>query len=396
MSRILGSAVLSLIALTLVAQARPPQQSHAPNSTGVLIGWSPQGDSADPDAEKALEEAKQDRELTVPSEVTLPDGSKVSHLNQTAAADPLLTAWIFVSEGKVTARLMQHIIVPRKDGFWQLGSNTDTAQLEGANYDEDLFWLAPLGQQPKLSTIKSDEVNCSTSTARRDLTYVGPEYFGYSEFGSAECAHYGEGHYYQMWPLRTAPSINSPTDAPVDLGTLLGSAAVAQHRRINREARRWPNGDCGENGFEGETTQWTLRHRQGRWEAVAKFHGSGAGICDRYHQDAVLDVSLPRSLVAVQAPLPVTWKILKGAFPDAVDAVTSPDAKLVIVFTASQAIVASVEAAALRPLSPPIKIAPGKPVMLEWAVGANAVRWNQVLSTLPPPNPKATTRPAAP
>ena len=35
-----------------------------------------------------------------------------------------------------------------------------------------------------------------------------------------------------------------------------------------------------------------------------------------------------------------------------------------------------------------------KPVMAEWALGANALRWNKELASVPAPNPKA--RPRAP
>ncbi len=338
---------------------------------GVLIGWNARAES---------EEAKHDRKLTVTSEDTSPDVAKVTHMNETPEADQLLTAWIFISQGKVKLRLMQHIIVPRKDEFWRLGANTDTAQREGSEYMEDLFWVAPPTKQPKLSAINPNEIRCSTSTTTRELTYVGPDYFGYSEFRSAVCAHYGEGHYYALRRLEDMNEINSSL---VDLSDLLGTGALAELRRLNREAKRWPNPDCGEPGFEGDPKEWTIQHRQGSWQVVAKFHGRGAGICDRLDRDRVLDVPLPRSLITVSRPLPVSWKTIRSAFAGAADAIVSPNGQLVVVFTKTQAIVTRVEGKSLRRISEPLNLGHGNPVMLEWSSNKRALRWNQVLSTMP-------------
>ena len=386
------TALALLVHGTAAAQTRRSRPSAAPAPIGILIGWVSRDGlrPSEPDSAATTTDSAFSG-LTATREVTLADGHKVVHVNQTERADPLFSVWIVVSGGKVTTRLLHHIVVPRKDGFWLLGTNTDSADLEGSSAEEDFFWAAPFGQRPAFNAVDSDGVMCSTATTTRDLTYVGPEYLGYAEFREAICAHYGESHGLSVESLDAVRAANlkglSPDVADV---AVLGPRAAAEQRRLVRAATRWPN-DCGDAGYAGLTTDWTIRRRPGRWEAVAIFSGSGAGICGRYSEERVLHAPLPRSVASPETPLPVAWKVIKQAFPDATDATASPDGTLVMVLTPSLAIVTAVDGATLRVLGAPISVSSGRPVMLEWARGSQAIQWDEVLSTIPAFNAAAVS-----
>ena len=389
--------LLCVLAVSVFAKSQSASSSKTPTQdrdsvSGLLIGWNPRH----LDSDSARDEEEHNPALTSRIEDKLRDGTSFTHFDENENADPFRTLWIQVSGVDVSTRLMQHIIVPRKDGFWRLGTNTDLAtgfaDASQGNYRQDFFWSAPLGQKPKLTAINARDIACMEESVSRELTYVGPDYFGYSEFWEATCAHYDEGHYYGVRQLNVDPQPEQGVDGTrlraVDFSTLLGPASLAHFNRLSTKAVDW-QGDCSEPGFRGDPADWTLLRKEGYWRAVAKFNGSGGGICGREDVDEVLHVSLPHSLVTSARALPVPWKTIKAAFSDATDAVVSPNGRLVVVFTSSQAIVTRLQGKILRRISSPIPLGDGDPVMLEWAEGANAVRWDKVFSELPPPNPAA-------
>jgi hypothetical protein len=375
-----------------VALAQTPRSRPKPSATpvGILIGWAAQqgvpADGSD-SARLAADSARSGRTTT--SEITLFDGRKVVHIDETEQADRLSTLWVFVSGGKVTTRRVQHIIIPRRDGFWKLGMNTDSATLNlngGSSQDqEDFVWVAPLGERPTLGAIDSYQVTCHGAATTRQLTYVGPDYLGFTAFGESVCVHYDNSSWWgveSIAALYAAPKDRSGVAEAAEDLALLGPRAVAEHGRLAHAATRWPN-DCGVAGFEGPTTNWTIRRRRGHWEAAVLFHGSGLGICGRYNEDRALHTSLPRAVVSPETPLPVAWATAKKLVPDATDATTSPDGRVVIVLSPTRVIVTTLEGRVLRALSAPIVVASGAPVMLEWARGPGAIRWDRLLSALP-------------
>jgi hypothetical protein len=380
--RVLILALLVHEVAAAQAHRSDPRTSATP--VGVLIGWVSQrgGPAAGSDSARNAEGSARSP-LAATSETTLVDGRKFVHVNQTEKADPLSTLWIFLSGGKLTIRRVQHIIIPRRGGLWTLGMNTDSAGVDGSSADEDFFWVAPLGEKPTLSAIDPHDVGCSTSSVTRELTYVGPEYLGFSEFGAGICAHYDESHSLSVESIAAVYDARPRALRANAQGiALLGPRAVAEHGRLARLAKLWAN-ECGAAGFNAPTTDWTIRRRRGHWEAAATFYGSGGGICGRYNEDRVLHTPLPHALVSPAAHLPVAWKTIRKLVPDATDATASPDGKLVIVLSPARVTVATVDGPALRPVTTPIDVAIATPVMLEWAQGRDAIRWNELLSTMP-------------
>jgi hypothetical protein len=69
--------------------------------------------------------------------------------------------------------------------------------------------------------------------------------------------------------------------------------------------------------------------------------------------------------------------------PAAVDATASPDGRVIVVLAPHVVSVMAVDHGRLRRLGAEIPLAGDNVVMLEWAHGANAVRWDGVLSGLP-------------
>jgi hypothetical protein len=369
----MGASLATARQAAVASGDKRPTQARKP--LGVLIGF------------KLLQDPTVPAEPSAPSpeaqaEAQPADDEKIIHTNQAEANNPFQTAWIQISGGRVSVRFVQDIIVPRKSGFWRFGENTDSAHAGGSTATEDFFWAAPLGQKPKLAAIK--KIDCSSKESFAEVDYIGPDYVASSGFYTSICMHYGEGHAFGV------SSLDNLNGSAIGMSTLLGPAAGRQLRRLNREAQSQENEVCGVPGFAGGEGGWTLRHSEGRWHAIAKLSGTGGSVCDREDVDVPLAALPPASLVPFNT-LPVPWKAIKAAFPEATDAFASPDGDLLLVFAPKQILFVSAQAGKLQKFHA-IEVPFGNPVMAEWALGANVARWNQTLSKLPAPSPVSRSR----
>jgi len=389
---LLSCLAVACLATEISAQAPCSESAKGRPPVGVLIGFAPEmsadssglSDIATP-APLPLTLPFHPDERRVFREDTVHDGYRLRSVNSTEQADPLSTLWILVCDNHVTTRAVQHIVIPRKDGFWRLGMNTAAAELIVSRDSdvhrpfavENFLWFARLDETPRLRTIDPSSVTCFSSNTTTSLTYVGVGYVGHSTFGSGACAHYDES---RSMSVESLDSINAAAE-PRESSAVLGPTAVARHRRLNNAARSWAS-DCGARGFMSEPTNWTIRRERGSWIAVANFWGTGGGICGRYNEERVLQVGLPRSIEPSQSRLPVSWAAIKRAVPDAIDATASPDQDVVVVLSPSQVRSLRFEHGRLKPVGESIPVR-GPFVMLEWAPRADALRWNEVVSRLP-------------
>ena len=398
---IVEGLVSCLAVVCLAAETRAQAACSGPSKrrppVGVLVGLADEitADSsglgtsgAAPPMPRPLPLPLRQDEQRVLSEDTVQQGYRVRSVNSTERADPLSTLWILVCDDHVMTRVVQHIVIPRKDGFWRLGMNTDEAELISPDSTlsrpyaiENFFWLARLDETPRLRRIDPYSVTCTGMMTTTSLTYVGAGYVGHSAFGESACAHYDESRWMSVESLDSIYASGGKRPAGRESVALLGASAAERHRRLNNAARSWTS-DCGEPGFESNATNWTIRRERGSWIAVATLTGTGGGVCGRYNEERILRVGLPRSIQPPQSPLPVTWRTIKKAVPDAIDAAASPDQSVVVVLSPSQIRPMRLERGRLRPQGKSIPVG-GRWVMLEWARGANALRWDEVVSGLP-------------
>lgn len=375
---------------TATAQARP---IHAPLPVGLLIGFlrEAKDDANQPDIAGNGSDSSQ-AAYTMVRDDTTRDQHVVRHFTTTERADRYATLWVLVTDQRVSTRLVRHVIVPRTNGLSLLGSNSDSAMLKLLQADssldwtqsaiEDFFWLAPLGQTLRLPMIDPDDMMCFSVSVNRSLTYVGPNYFADSTSSESICAHYDESQSMSVESLDALKRVRADSAVAATSVRLLGPEAVARLARLNRAAAHWRS-DCGEDGYAAVDDDWAIRRARGHWEAVANFTGSGAGICGRYNAVRILSRALPRSLVTPESPLPVSWRAITAAVPGATDATASPDGRIVVVLKPHLATVMAAERGKLRVLGAPIPLGAERIVMLEWARGDLAGRWNDALSTLP-------------
>jgi hypothetical protein len=395
---ILASVLSLLPPMGTSAQSSSPPPKTAPGSRsgsiGVLIGLLRFND---PTAYRSSSQSSEGHLDWVPVEGQRSDDADATNYERaddTELDSPYETIWLAASPSGVTVRPLQDIIVPHKDTFWRVGTNISRLRVAGGNnwQTEEFVWRAPIGTIPTLDS--TDEVVCVGYDESLALDYVGPAYYAFTDFHTATCAHYDEGHSFAMVPLEP----EDPKTKNTEIAALLGPKANAAWKYLaasvapkNEEpAQADLDADpCEAYGYSGHPSEWTLRHSQGSWHAYAKFHGAGGGICNRWETNQDLQVALPRSLVG-RNTLPVPWKQLLRSFPTILDAFPAPRGDYLVIVAEKQLTLVGVRGGGLGPILARVSIPHGRVVMAEWALGSHVATWDHQLAALPTPSVTAS------
>jgi hypothetical protein len=128
-------------------------------------------------------------------------------------------------------------------------------------------------------------------------------------------------------------------------------------------------------------SSWAIARSQGSWTAT--FWMDGPVVCRGGMDEAVLDV-LPDSLTDTP-PLALAWEEILSQEPRAVDAVSSPSGRYLLIHADSLVIAPIVRSRlGARVLSVPMTYEE-RFNMVRWVSRAEAERWSAVIPTLPPP-----------
>jgi len=317
------------------------------------------------------------------------DPTIISRSNQSEAESPFETAWIQITSDQVKVQWLQDAIVPRNSGFWRFGENTDSVRTNRGLIQEDYFWAAPLGKTPKLATVDHPE-ECDGEARRliNEVVYLGPSYVARSTMGTSESDCF-------QFASSSVVSLDHLEGQHVVMSEVFGPTVREKLKQINRQVWRLKpkdDEDCGQDGWETDEEWWTLKHAEGQWRALVELipRGRGGTLCRVISKPRALDMALPASLVPSNT-LPVAWKEIKRAFPEATDAFASPGGEVVLLVAPNKILVVRSQLGKLSvfySFAKPNAV----PVMAEWTLGTNVARWDQTLSKLPGPSPAAKPR----
>src|SRR5262249_23536740 len=152
--------------------------------------------------------------------------------------------------------------------------------------------------------------------ARRKIdkvTYIGPSYVARSTTGISQT----DCFQFQSSSVR---SLDHPEGKNVVMSEVFSPATLAQLNRQVSKVKPKADEDCGQDGYEADGQWWTLKHAEGQWRAFAELTPRGGGtLCRTMSKYTAIDVPMPAALVHANT-LPVAWKEIKAAFPEAADA----------------------------------------------------------------------------
>jgi hypothetical protein len=181
-----------------------------------------------------------------------------------------LTFWISRRNGEVTIKPIEGLLVPRKDGFWRIGSHiVRSGDTEGADFDEQ-FWAAPVDKKEPPATTTDSEINGKST---RLITYAGPDYISY-------LFHWQGG--VGLWEYQY--TYVSPLDSltkQLSVAQVLGPQAGVVHKKLSKsldhmkdEVKEGEDRDAC-NCCTGADSEWGLIHIGDEWQAYARF-GTGS------------------------------------------------------------------------------------------------------------------------
>lgn len=323
------------------------------------------------------------------------------------------TLWIVGSSKSARATTLPDLLVPRRDGFWRMGIvvTCGDVQQEG---QIDRLWTSranrrvtlreecptvPASEVPMIvattdsaERARLDSVEVICSIRKLDIDFVTGRYLSRSEMGgqTEQCEPRGERFDYSS-------AVSYWEGSPIAFSDIAGVAADSAFARAARLAvDSASKEDCesfvsdSESRAEAANTvsDWYVARGKGSWQprVTRSVYGTSCSF------DAAIDLKLPASFTGHDVLRPA-WDIIARTVPGAVDAMSSPAGDFVIVLTADSLFAYSSHGKVLgtRLLSTPF--ARDRIVMVEWALGKSAARWDteivRLRSTL---SPVAVTR----
>ncbi|HEY2547081.1 MAG TPA: hypothetical protein VGI46_13530 [Candidatus Acidoferrum sp.] len=279
------------------------------------------------------------------------------------------TLWITRVAGSVVIDQSRNLLVPRRDGFWQMGSNTSSRD----DKKEEFVWLAPLGKQISMHELSVKEAATLPDEAAfaRPVVFVSGDYVGLAQ-----------ANYAQIESFHTYNLDDGSYQRPLDISSVAGDKATETLVRESEKGKShmsMPVSMQGECNLEVLPVNWSVAREKGHWfvSGWGKWTEPKLGCSADELPDYVTSLRAPQSLVGFDE-LPVTWEQIAKVFPEATDAFGSPTWGLLVVLTSDEVLVCPVTQNGIgMPLARSPLLAYEKAVMAQWAVGKFVASWSE-------------------
>jgi hypothetical protein len=277
------------------------------------------------------------------------------------------TLWIARVSGSVKIEEAPNLLVPRRDGFWQVGSTTGMRD----DKKDEFVWSAPLGQTIHPHELSEEEAKgiASGTLSAHPIEFLSGDYIG---VGKTE-----DG---QLSALYTYKMDDRDFKEPVSISTVMGAVGVkalsdkaANPGDLIMDMPVSMQGDCQ---LEVPGVNWVTARNEGHW--VVEGWGSwGEQKCSDKLPTFHTSLRVPAKVVGFDE-LPVTWDQVAKAFPGATDAFGAPTWGLLIVMTGEEVIACGVTKDGIgKPLGRFALLTDEKAVMAQWAVGKFVASWGE-------------------
>lgn len=309
------------------------------------------------------------------------------------------TIWIAPVAGKFQAIATDDYVIPRKDGFWRMRPDMKSeAELKPDQADTPsesnrvLLWAVPLGSPEPSATTSSQpetkpEPQKENETAEGDneaeqpenpepqettsVMFLGPDYMALET---------QSGEYSDSYSLQKVSHIPGKAVPPYGLQvTEAGIDVPDDVLKRDQEACAKPGDELADADFLASATQtFGIRRLRHKWRYTWLF-GYDSGAARGYHTLCEVSALPPRTMVGADQLFP-PWNVIKNAYPDAVDAFSSPAHDVVLLVLPDRLIVAPIQDG--KPGRSLLRIqSSGRPVMVQWAIGKYVARWTEQLSS---------------
>lgn len=285
---------------------------------------------------------------------------------------PAYRTLLFTKRGE-TVSLIEHpddLVVPDGNRFWQIGTKRSVYN----NWVEDFVWSAPYGERPSLPGIQTYNGEYCEGHRSQTIHYVGPDYIGLEQVSTGYCE---DGTH--PWFFNTYAFV--PIDSTMHLGLPISRVLGQNARKVMEEANdrflaQIEDEEQRSLYFqEPDEANWMMKHHSGRWNVLCRL--DVGGVADGSYTDLPLNIYPPARLTGPSALTP-DWDAIKQFAPDAIDAFTSPEKDLLIIFHPTAISAHLLKDGKIGPERLVFHTGQGTTaVMARWSSGSEVERWSR-------------------
>lgn len=272
------------------------------------------------------------------------------------------TIWI-ASENKSLDRIygMEDLFLPRKTGFWKVGvDKTDE------NSKESLYAYS-INKEP-VETESLQEIKEIAKNSVNTIVYIGNDYISLEYVEDFPAGKTG---------LETLPIDNMRSDNSIKISDITGeNGKQIFYESATKEFSSDRNVESEYLDIKPNEESFGLARKNGHWIMKGRLNFL-EGNKDVY-KDFNIKIIPPKELVLYDE-LAVSWNAIKLKVPDAVDAFTSPNEDIALIFTPNKILTYAIEKGKLakKPLRELELNDSETVVMAEWATGKYVDRWEK-------------------
>jgi len=293
------------------------------------------------------------------------------------------TMWIASSNRKLHSIMeADGIFLPRKSGFWHIGIE----RINNGEIEEDILSARRVPSKEAVNVSKDliifedgkkvpDYWRGRTGALYKTILFVGNDYISIETFGQGN--YIGKSNTWHENRLKTLPVDNIQRNDGVKISDIAGeNGLLALESAVSSLFEKSDTVVAAEAEKIGLEENFALFRRTGHWFIKGRINIKQADSIP--YVDYNINLIPPPELVAFDT-LHLPWKYIKDKVPGAVDAYTSPNKDIALIFTQSHILIYKIEGDNMSeyPLER-IRLNNGDAViMAEWARGDYVEKWEK-------------------
>lgn len=293
------------------------------------------------------------------------------------------TLWIAPQNGTLSLRQGRDILVPRKSGWWRVGSSTTVKSSNNESSSKQILWANTAAGTT--GGLKPDfEADCQEDQSTA-LLFVHEQYMAFEEASGGYCK--GAAHPWAVTVLQVRDldkvKLSGGTYQTTNLTDIIeplsaiGNAAQTKfvqageafHKRLSADKK---------DIFEStpNVANWALIRRAGQWVIRGRlgytFEAARGACCIDFDTGLTPPVSLVGS-----DKLVVPFATLRTKYPNMTDTFASPKGDVQYIFEKKRLLAFAVQNGKLGGLLLTVPLNNANAVMIEWANVGSVARWTR-------------------
>lgn len=276
------------------------------------------------------------------------------------------TLWIASNNKELKPVLeMPQLFVPRATGFWEVGSEQKSV---GGKNITSIYAKSVINLTKGEAIVKTNELPLVNGA--RSILFVGNDYIGTEITNKAK----------NISRLQVLPIDNIKSGKGINISDVVsGNAKEILLRSSEAYILSQDKDKIAKLEKEPGMDNFTLNRRNGHWSMMGRLNYIKPEENSIYDEFSI-NIATPSKLISYDE-LCVPWNQIKARLPEAIDAYTSPNKDIAILYAQNYIYIYSIQNGTLsdKPLRK-LKIQEGeKVIMAEWAIGEYSEKWNETV-----------------